>query len=199
MVAGVVIWVLWMAPNTQNFWLPWELGSVGAALVYTIIFYARLFLGPNPPFNGLGRTFAFIPVFCFFAVSFLGFSMVAAYVTTHADDEHNRFVAMVLDWLDLSKLHVFHLLSLVMAALFFCVVDFIFGKYHARLSIREEFMEAFYFNGLPVFVGFLVLFIFIWQFDDRREWSVPIEAFTGGAIALETLISNTIFAILFWR
>lgn len=188
---GVIAACVLLAPNRERFWLWWEVGTLGTATVYTTLFYVRLFWNIDAASTALYKNLSegvvgFVPIPCLVAVIALGAA-----------------TAFASEWLEppLTPItsHVGSLVCIVIATACFCLIDYLFGFRHQNTHVQHEFRQGLFLNGVPVFVAFVVLLVFVWQFDVDTRWSIPLKAFVGGAVAFEMLISNTVFAVMFYK
>lgn len=187
---SVIAVCLGFAPNRERFWLWWEVGTLGTATLYTALFYVRLFwrTGPDTPalYKELRESvIGVIPIPCLAAV--VALAAATAFSSGLLDDYL---------WI---KPHTASVIAVVIAAICFCVIDSLFGFCHTSAEVRHEFRQGLFLNGLPVFIAFAILLIFVAQFDSHARWDVPLKSFVGGAIAFEMLVSNTVFAVLFYK
>jgi hypothetical protein len=200
LVAIMALLAVTLGANRPNFWLWWEAGALIIATLYTMVFYVRFFVSEdeegNKIYKGIADFIGLVPIFCAGAVVCLVCSTVASLFESLELDWFAQFLAR-LSWLP--NTFMLPLVFLVPATLCFCLVDLTFARKHSNGKIKQEFGRALYFNGLPVFVAFLILLVFVSRFDNRAEWSHVLRSFVGGAVAFETVVSNTMFAILFFE
>jgi hypothetical protein len=200
MVAVLATSTIAWGANTHHFWLWWETGALAITTLYTIVFYIGLFVRRDDDglrlYKGIEGFIGIVPVCCSFAVIFL----ICSTSVSMLEASDIAWFHPLLDGVTwLPNHHVVSLMFLVLAAFCFCSVDLIFHHTHANERIQKEFGKALLFNGVPVFVAFFLLFIFVYRFDNRAEWADVLRSFIGGAVAFETILSNTMFAILFYE
>jgi hypothetical protein len=188
-----------LGANAPHFWLWWEAGALLITTCYTLVFYIGLFVRQdedgNRLYEGIEALIGIVPIACAFAVIFLSCSTLVSIIEA-SDVAWYGLVITRLSWLP--NPHVVPIIFLVFAASCFCFVDLIFRHNHINEKVKQEFGRALYFNGFPVLVAFFLLFVFVYRFENLPEWSDSLRSFIGGAVAFETLVSNTMFAILFF-
>lgn len=196
----VVLAAIIKGKNHPHFWLWWEFGALVIATIYTAYFYIGLFVRKDGDqqliYKGISALIGVVPLLCISAVAFLVCSTVASFIEANREGTIAS-MRRCLHWLPLPNNHVVTLIFLVLAAICFCSLDFTFARKHSNSKVKQEFRRALYFNGLPVFVAFFALLVFVWRFDDGFNAPDALRSFVGGAVAFETLVSNTVFAILF--
>jgi hypothetical protein len=197
MLICLVAWELQIAPNSPNFWLDWEFGTLLTATLYAFFFYGRLTL--RGLYKGLNevQNFWIMPLL----LGALG-GMLGAFSVTAV--EAIPFFSPVIPKVESGcscklMIHLYPVGLMTLAMACFSVIDFIFFKWHSDEEVRHEFGQGFYFNGVPVFVAFFVLLLFSLIFKDVESRSLQLKSFIGGAVAFEVLTGNTVFVILFWK
>lgn len=195
----VALWgmAVMFGANTKQFWLWWEAGALGITTAYTIVFYVLLFVRADSDgihlYKGIEAFIGIVPFCCLLAV----ICLICSTVVSICEALEVVWFRPILGWFGwLPNDHALILLFLVLAASFFCLVDVIFRFKHKNHQIKMEFGRALLFNGVPVLAAFALLLIFVLGFD--RNWTDVLRSFIGGAVAFETIVSNTMFAILFY-
>ena len=92
----------------------------------------------------------------------------------------------------------FHLGYAVMLHAAYCIVDVITSRESDGDYVRDEFRNTFLHADLPTVVGLVILSLVaagLWQFDGEP---VLIEAFVGGAVALQTTMNMVAWGVLAW-
>lgn len=196
MVLLVVVVAVWKGPNNRHFWLWWEVSAILMATIYTILFYVRLGTQKDEAdfhlYEGLKRWIFLVFPACVMAVVCLGVAMITSLEWWGVSDWISSRLRVV-------NTHMVPLLCLLGSGICFCVIDGIFWRKHKSQEIKREFKQAFLFNGLPVTGAFLGLLVFVSQYNVNANLDDALKSFVGGAIAFEMLLSNTMFAILFWN
>jgi len=201
MVAATVISGIIMGPNSAHFWLWWEVGGLATATIYTTVFYIRLFTRNDETgqrlYKGIGDLVGIVPLLCAGAVLSLAGATAVTWLTSVGSG------TSITGWLSFMcgscDNHIMPLIFLVVSGIFFCSIDLIFWKKHPSQEVRREFQRGLFFNGMPVTFAFALLLLFVCRFNGNVEWGPPLKSFIGGAVAFEMLLSNTTFAILFWK
>jgi len=191
---ALIIYQLKVSTKSPLFWVHWEAGTLISAILYTVIFYFRLFWrdlhkGLTSLRNGV------VLIFLFGALAFMGSATAwTVFTAYHVGD---RFTALLLPMCG-GKPQVVPVFFLLLAMASFCGVDLVFFS-HNDPDVRKEFARGFYFNGLPVFAAFVILFLFVCLFQDAglQMRDLELKSFIAGAVAFEVLTGNTAFVILF--
>lgn len=169
--------------------------------LYTTVFYFRLFVKDDDTgqrlYKGIGDIVGLVPLLCAGAVLCLALATTITILTSLGRGASFTDWASFICWR--CDRNILPLVFLVLSGIFFCVIDLIFAKMHSNPEVRKEFWLGFLFNALPVSCAFGLLLLFVCRFDGAASWGVPLKSFIGGAIAFEMLLSNTTFAILFWK
>lgn len=201
MVGFTVIVGLIMGPNSPYFWLWWEGGGLVTATIYTAVFYIRLFTRDDESgqrlYKGIGDIVGLVPLLCAGAVLGLAMATLVTFFTSLGKG------ISFIEWLSFICMHcdknILPLIFLVISGSCFCLIDAVFWLKHSSKEVQREFRQGLYFNGAPVTLAFILLLVFVCRFDGSATWGIPLKSFIGGAIAFEMLLSNTTFAILFWK
>lgn len=167
----------------------------------------------------LWRTWEFIAILCEFLYSILFFGICAKSEPRILDAFNSRLFRVAVwaclgaGWvallasLALSTNSVQSgLICLIIAAIFFAIVDYLFGWRSERDSEDPEFAwnfkMAFFFADVPVFLGFGALLFYVLALPKELQESEvelsELHAFVAGAVALQLLLSIIVFGILFW-
>jgi hypothetical protein len=200
LVAIVVCVAIKWGGNTDHFWLWWEAGALIIATIYTIVFYIRLFARRDDDgkrlYKGIEGYISVVPFICLLAIFALLCSTAVSILEVSTYPWFHDFLTWFASSTFLPNTHMVSVMFLVLAALCFCLVDATLLT-HCHPKIRHEFSQALVYNGIPVFLAFGTLCIFIGMFDNSSGRSDVLRSFIGGAVAFETLVSNTIFALFF--
>src|SRR5436305_5753709 len=172
--AGVRWWHI-VAPtqamHCTGQWRSWEIGAVIWSILFGIYYFVRF---PLP--NGT----SIIKAMCL--VIFIGATipnMLAAYY--------------ILEF----RPAVYHVFWVIVGALLFMFVDFWLFRELEHKRQRGSFLEGLLMADLPVVVGlsFLLLYLLPSYFDQGGNSDERIEAFAGGAISFQLIVSNVIFVL----
>jgi hypothetical protein len=201
MVGITVLFGLFRGPNSPYFWLWWEGGALVTTTFYTAVFYIRLFTRDDNTgqrlYKGIGDWVAFVPLFCAGAVLGLALATLVTFLTSLGTG------SSIIEWMSFicfrCDKNILPLIFLVFSGICFCLLDGVFALKHPSEEVQHEFRQGFFFNGAPVTCAFLMLLLFVCRFDGSSAWNVQLKSFIGGAVAFEMLLSNTTFAILFWK
>ena len=181
---------LWLSPNYPLFWERWEIGSLITAIVFSVVFYTRLFWrelhkGLTGPQMGKVVIILIVALLCMSCATIVTCSGLIQKILPSVDPKAN-LPAVTLSFL---------------ASGMFCfgMIDLIFTKYHNDDEVKKEFSRGFWFNAVPVFTSFLVLLCFALLFQVTDTNHEQLKSFIGGAVAFEVLTGNTVFVILFWH
>lgn len=201
LVGIVVIVGIVMGPNSPYFWLWWEGGALATATCYTVVFYWRLFRLNDDTgvriYKGIGDLVGLVPLLCAGAVLCLAMATTITFLTSLGIETSitSWLLSLIGSACDKNILPVVFLFA---SGLFFCSIDLMFASGHCNEEIQREFRQGLLFNAVPVALAFLMLLLFVCRFDGNA-WDVQLKSFIGGAVAFEMLLSNTMFAILFWK
>jgi hypothetical protein len=186
----LVIAELWYAPSSALFWERWEIGSLLTAIVFSVVFYVRLFW--KDLHKGLtGPQMGAVVLFLLLALCCMG---SATLVTS------SGLVRKIIPSLSATtNLSAITLAFLSCGMLCFGCIDGVFALRHTNQLVKDEFARGLFFNAIPVFISFMVLLIFALLFPVSAANHEQLKSFIGGAIAFEVLTGNTVFVVLFWQ
>src|SRR5258708_1250189 len=161
------------APRDINHWESWELGALSWSLLFGFYYY---FTFPFTGKNGSDRLLAgMLPLFtfglCAFAVGCLlaGFSLL-------------------------------HFLAVLAIGIFFGLVDLYLWWKHTVENHKKSSLESLCVADAPMVIALLFLLIFRWQHSHLdvpgTQHGKEMEAFLGGAISFQLIVSNIIFVVI---
>lgn len=178
--AGTVTVGFW-GLRSEHFWRYWEIAALASTFLYTIVFYATAFFYPPYLFKDLKENYD-IGI----AVIFLGLGLLSLAAAT--------FLSIVVG--DYRYLLVY----LCLSGLWFCGLDAMM-VYRTKdgTTSGASFKDSLSYSDLPVTIAFLLLSVYavlIYPTDEAKE--LRLRAFFGGAIAFQMIVSNWVYAKLFY-